>query len=47
VKKSEYTTRLQKLLAQFQDMKAHNQGREMLFVCDEDVHAVLSKACEE
>ena len=34
----------QRLLVQFPDMRAHNQGRDMLKVFEEEVGAALSKA---
>ena len=41
------STRLkQSLLAQFPDMRAHNQGRDIWLLFDEDVSAALGKACE-
>ena len=36
----------QRLLAQYADMTAHNHGRIMLLIFDEDLGAALDKACE-
>ena len=36
----------QRLLAQYADMTAHNHGRIMLLMFDEDLGAALDKACE-
>ena len=34
------------ILSYFPDMTAHQQGRGVVFVCNEDVGAALQKACE-
>ena len=42
------TTHLkQRLLAHFQDLRAHTKGRDVFLVFDEDIGAALGKACEQ
>ena len=42
-----HTTRLkQRLLAQFTDMQAQKQGRDILLAFEEDIGTALAKACE-
>lgn len=43
-----HTTRLkEKLLSHFPDLKAHNQGRDVLLMFDQDIGDAMRKACEQ